>query len=119
MSDFGTELMFLQRMPESPRWLLKHGKQDDAAEIMAWQHDTNVENEEVQEDIKEINELNAETEGRKLTWKEFLSNGKEMNLWRFCAACGSQAMQQVTGINLVTYYSTVVFGLLPIHHLRD
>lgn len=103
-------------MPESPRWLLKHGNQDVGAEIMAWQHYTTVDNEEVQEDIKEINEINAETEGRKLTWKEFLSNGKEMNLWRFSAACGSQAMQQVTGINLVTYYSTVVFGQFALVH---
>lgn len=76
---------------------------------MAWQHETEPNDEAIQEDIKAINEQNAEAEG-KLTWKELFSNGKDMNLWRFCAACGSQAMQQISGINLVTYYSTVVFG---------
>lgn len=99
----------LARFPESPRWLLKHGKTDIASEIMAWQHETDPQDQAIQDDIKEINEQNTEAEG-KLTWGEFFSNGKDMNLWRFCAACGSQAMQQISGINLVTYYSTVVFG---------
>lgn len=84
-------------MPESPRWLLKHGKEEDAAQIMAWQNDTDVQDSGVQDDIKAIKEQNAETEGRKLTWGEFFSNDKDMNLWRFSAACGSQAMQQLTG----------------------
>lgn len=79
---------------------------------MAWQHETSPDDQSIQDDIKEINEQNSEAEG-KLTWKEFFSNGKDMNLWRFWAACGSQAMQQISGINLVTYYSTVVFGKSP------
>lgn len=77
-------------MPESPRWLLKHGKEEDATQIMAWQHDVEIDNDLVQNDVKEINEQNAEVQGRKLTWGEFFSNGKDMNLWRFSAACGSQ-----------------------------
>lgn len=95
--------------PESPRWLLKHGKQEAAASIMADLHDATVDDASVQEDIDEILELNAATDEKKLTWKEMFTNGKDMNLWRFCAACGCQAMQQISGINLVTYYSTVVF----------
>lgn len=96
-------------------------------------YETTPDDDVVQDDIKEINELNAATQGSKLTWKEFLSNGKEMNLWRFSAACASQAFQQITvsypgvasfsktsltngldlqGINLVTYYATTVFGRL-------
>ena len=77
-------------MPESPRWLLKHGNEEDATQIMAWQHDVETDNDLVQNDVKEINEQNAEVQGRKLTWGEFFSNGKDMNLWRFSAACGSQ-----------------------------
>lgn len=84
------------RMPESPRWLLLRGKEDDAAAIMARMQDTTPDDEEVQIEIKEINELNAASQDRELSWKEFFSNGKEMNLWRVSAACGSQACQQIT-----------------------
>jgi MFS family permease len=73
----------------------------------------NREDPEVQDDIKEINELNAQSSG-KLSWRELFSNGKDMNLWRFSCACGSQAMQQITGINLVTYYG--MFFLLTSAH---
>lgn len=98
------------RFPESPRWLIKHGKDEDAAEIMSWLHSTTADDAKIQEDIAEIKEWNKDSEKKGLTWGEFFSNGREMNLWRFSAACGSQAMQQISGINLVTYYSTVVFG---------
>lgn len=69
---------------------------------MGFLHDTDPHDPEVQEDIKEINELNAITENQKLTWRDLFSNGRDMNLWRFSVACGSQAMQQITGINLVS-----------------
>ena len=101
--------------PESPRWLLKHGKTEAAAEIKAHLHATTPDDPEVRADIEEINELNALTQGNKLGWKEMFTNGKEMNLWRAAAACGSQACQQIGGINLVTYYATTVFGLSLIH----
>ncbi|KAI5364563.1 Putative major facilitator, sugar transporter, major facilitator superfamily [Septoria linicola] len=94
--------------PESPRWLLKHNKTEEAAEIMGRLEDAEPDSEQVQRDIKEINEINRMTSGR-LTWKEFFSNGREMNGWRAAAACLSQAFQQIGGINLVTYYATTVF----------
>ncbi|KAF2767235.1 general substrate transporter [Teratosphaeria nubilosa] len=106
---FGLLLIFgVLLYPESPRWLLKHGKEEDAAEIMGWLHECSPEDPQVRSDIDEINELNAATQGQKLTWGEFFGNkDRNMNLWRASAACGSQAMQQISGINLVTYYATV------------
>jgi len=99
--------------PESPRWLMKHGYRETAAELMARFHETTPDDEQVKADIAEIDKINALTEGSKLSWKEFLSNGKEMNLWRTGVACASQACQQISGINLVTYYATTVFGEQP------
>jgi hypothetical protein len=42
-------------------------------------HQTEPQDPEVQDDIKEINELNAHSSG-KLLWRELFSNGKDMNL---------------------------------------
>ncbi|THX82152.1 general substrate transporter [Aureobasidium pullulans] len=69
----------------------------------------NVDDQELQKDIEDIKKINEITAGRKLTVKEFCSNGPDMHLWRASIAFAAQAFQQIGGINLVTYYATVVF----------
>jgi hypothetical protein len=81
--------------PESPRWLLNHGKREAGAEILACLEGKNQDDPEVISDLEQIERINAITQGSNLTWKEFFSNGKEMNLWRASVACASQAFQQI------------------------
>lgn len=88
--------------PESPRWLLKHGRDEDALQILANLHSTTVDDAELLRDVDEIKKVNAITTGRRLTVKEFFSNGPEKNGWRAGVAFASQAFQQIGGINLVT-----------------
>ncbi|KAK7701219.1 hypothetical protein SLS57_011820 [Botryosphaeria dothidea] len=95
--------------PESPRWLLKHHKDDIAIEILADLHNTTTDDENLLQDVREIKKVNAITSGQKLTLREFFSNGPEKNGWRAMIAFTSQAFQQIGGINLVTYYATTVF----------
>ncbi|KAF2166975.1 hypothetical protein M409DRAFT_66475 [Zasmidium cellare ATCC 36951] len=98
--------------PESPRWLIKKGKQEDADEarkVLAVLENKDFEDPSLIADIEEMQRVNAITESTPLTAKEMLSNGKEMNLWRLTVACLSQAFQQLGGLNLVTYYATTVF----------
>ncbi|KAI4738414.1 general substrate transporter [Aureobasidium sp. EXF-12298] len=95
--------------PESPRWLLKHGKEKEATQVMARLKDCDIEDKELKKEINEIKKINELTDGTKLSVKEFFSNGEEMNLWRASIAFAAQAFQQIGGINLVTYYATVVF----------
>lgn len=95
--------------PESPRWLIKSGHADEAREIMAVLENKTPEDPTLIADIEEMQRVNAITQATKLTTKELLSNGKEMNLWRLSVACLSQAFQQLGGLNLVTYYATTVF----------
>lgn len=61
---------------------------------------SSADSKQVRQDIREIQKINEMT-GGKLTWKEFFSNGREMNGWRAMAAFLSQAFQQIGGINLV------------------
>jgi hypothetical protein len=89
--------------PESPRWLLKHGKEKEATQVMARLKDCDIEDKELKKEINEIKKINELTDGTKLSVKEFFSNGEEMNLWRASIAFAAQAFQQIGGINLVTY----------------
>lgn len=101
---FGIILIIgIMAFPESPRWLLKHGKEEEATQIMARLKDCNTDDKELQDDISEIKRINQITAGQKLTLKEFLSNGRDMNRWRASIAFLAQAFQQIGGINLVTY----------------
>lgn len=95
--------------PESPRWLLKHGREKEAVQIMARLKRSNTDDEDLMKEVNELKKINEITAGTKLTLKEFFSNGPDMNLWRASVAFAAQAFQQIGGINLVTYYATVVF----------
>ncbi|KAI9799727.1 MAG: hypothetical protein M1833_003846 [Piccolia ochrophora] len=107
---FGVILIIgILALPESPRWLIKHGKEKEAFEILGRLHEKPEDDEEILKDVEEMKAINRITSGSKLTLKEFFSNGREMNLWRASVAFWAQAFQQIGGINLVTYYATVVF----------
>lgn len=71
-------------------------------QILANLHSTTVDDAELLRDVDEIKKVNAITTGRKLTVREFFSNGREKNGWRAGVAFASQAFQQIGGINLVT-----------------
>lgn len=91
--------------PESPRWLIKTGKQenvDAARTITAVLEDKPADDPTLIADIAEMQRINEITSSTKLKPKELLTNGKEMNLWRLSAACLAQAFQQLGGLNLVS-----------------
>ena len=96
-------------LPESPRWLLKHGQDDVAIEILCRLKKAAAADPEIQAEIAHIKKVKEITDGKPLTLKEFYSNGPEMNRWRVTVGSVSQLFQQIGGTNLVTYYATTVF----------
>ena len=96
-------------LPESPRWLAKHGYDDDAWNVLCRLRDGSQQKYITNEynDIKEI--VNKQTADGPFKLKELFKNGKDMTCWRANVAFWSQAMQQIGGINLVTYYATTLF----------
>ncbi|KAJ5094320.1 hypothetical protein N7456_010181 [Penicillium angulare] len=102
-------------LPESPRWLIKHGEEDKARHIIwrlqdnAKEIDTNdavvaIDVREISQAIREETEASAEG-----SFKLIFQNGDQKFLYRTLLGMGGQMMQQISGINLITYYATEIF----------
>ncbi|KAM0182211.1 hypothetical protein ACHAPF_001098 [Botrytis cinerea] len=103
-------------LPESPRWLLAHDKHEEARHIL-WALELNAKSIEPSDAVihQEMAEIQhaiyeeraaAEGSGGK---RALLKNGPQRFLYRTLLGIGSQFMQQLSGINLITYYAPVIF----------
>nr|UJH94542.1 Stl1.3 [Starmerella bombicola] len=104
---------FIMYLPESPRWLIKKGRIHEAAVAFSALDDEPANHPVVLERIKEIEDsINMERKADGTTGsgtRLILKQGKSRNFQRVMLAIFSQIMQQITGINLITYYATMVF----------
>ncbi|OBT57532.1 hypothetical protein VE04_02125 [Pseudogymnoascus sp. 24MN13] len=102
-------------LPESPRWLIAHERHSEARHILwALEMDPNsitesdpAINRQILEIQNAVNEERAATEGRSKT--ALLKNGPQKFRHRVLLGIGGQFMQQLSGINLITYYAPVIF----------
>ncbi|CAO1635143.1 unnamed protein product [Sympodiomycopsis kandeliae] len=106
-----TLLIGILCLPESPRWLVKKGHSPQAAEVLAQCDNTTVDDPQVQTTLRQLEEsiFSAEKLLGDFSYKELLTNGPGQNFYRTVIAFTAQAFQQLSGINLITYYATTVF----------
>lgn len=94
-------------LPETPRFLIKQGKYEEAAKSMSRLRKLPVDHPVL---IEELNEIKANHEFE----TQAASGGyadcfKGDMLKRLLTGCGLQALQQLTGINFIFYYGTNFF----------
>ncbi|OTB02824.1 hypothetical protein M426DRAFT_13072 [Hypoxylon sp. CI-4A] len=93
-------------LPESPRWLISHGKKTQAIEVLCAVHDMHPSEDYIVQEERAIShaiELENETNQSKSFFSIFKNDGVRTR-YRVILAWGAQFMNQGGGINLVVYY---------------
>ncbi|ESK83955.1 hexose carrier protein [Moniliophthora roreri MCA 2997] len=99
-------------LPESPRWLLAHGREEEGVAVLVALEggDTTVKDPHILEQKMEILEAVRIEKEFAPTWSEIL-RGKTGNtgmIKRLALGAGTQWMQQLGGINVTSYYLPLV-----------
>lgn len=92
-------------LPDSPRWCMAHGREEEGARILAQLEDRDsASHPDVVAKRKEIElSLAQESAGGPFRYRELLQGGPLGNFRRICLCIGVNVMQQFTGYVVVCF----------------
>jgi MFS family permease len=91
-------------LPESPRWLVRQDRLEEAANSLARLEDVDENSESVALGLETIRHSLQDDNGAGRSHNPFAFNDTR-NFHRTCLAVGVNVIAQMTGINIITFYS--------------
>ncbi|EFQ98600.1 sugar transporter STL1 [Nannizzia gypsea CBS 118893] len=108
-------MLVVMGLPESPRWLVLKGQEDEAMNVLAALSDLDREDRFVHAEFSAIKDTVIEMQ--KGGFRDLFTMDKDRHLHRVILAYVNQMFQQISGINLITYYAATIYegsiGLSP------
>ncbi|KAK5166832.1 uncharacterized protein LTR77_007561 [Saxophila tyrrhenica] len=106
--------LLIMFFPESPRWLIDHGRVEEGLRTLAKLHaNGNEQDPWVQAEFQQIQDMiTFEHEHEAKSIVELFTNKSSFR--RLFLACSIQASVQMTGVSAIQYYSPVIFGQIGI-----
>ena len=100
-------LIFVMPLPESPRWLILKGQEEEAVYVLAALNDKPLDDPFIRNEIQAIKD--TVIEASKGSFWDMFTTTEDRHLHRVILAYVNQVFQQISGINLITYYAAIVF----------
>lgn len=97
-------------MPESPRWLLKQARYETASEVLAVLDDVSTDSELVTAEVTMIRDAIEQEDHSDGSRNPFAMNHGRY-LHRTMLGLGVCFLGEMTGVNIVTFYSTTIFQI--------
>ncbi|KAK6462011.1 hexose transporter [Scheffersomyces coipomensis] len=113
------QLVLVFFCPESPRWLIAHGKEEEAFEILTHYHAAGDRDSElVRFEMAEISAAIAkERIGRRVSWATWFSS--KANMHRLFITLALPSILQLCGSSLIAYYFSIVLQDIGITDASD
>ena len=108
-------LAAVMELPESPRWLILKGKEDEALSVLGALSDLPTDDPYIESEFHAIKDTVLEMS--KGSFADLFTMDENRHLHRTILAYVNQMFQQISGINLITYYAAAIYqgqiGLEP------